>query len=82
MYTMILSKSKDVKQIRDIFNMIYTKVKQRGSNLDKQMSIGKKRRHPAPTEEPAPKKPAPTRKPARVAGVTWNKKFQGNGKYG
>ena len=72
MYTMILSKSKDVKRLRDIFNMIYTKVKQRGSNLDKQMSIGKKRKAPAPTEEPAPKKPAP-KKPARVAGVTWNK---------
>ena len=60
MYVMILSKSKDVKRLRDTFNMIYTRVKQRGSNLDKQMNIGKKRK----AEEPEPE---------RITGVTWNK---------
>ena len=43
MYVMILSKSPDVKPLRDRFNLIYTKVKKHKSKLEQQMTIGKKR---------------------------------------
>ena len=46
MYVMILSKSPDVKPLRDRFNLIYTKVKNHKSKLVQQMTIGKKRKTP------------------------------------
>lgn len=71
MYVMILSKSKDVKRLRDTFNMIYTRVKQRGSNLDKQMTTGKKRKA-TPAHVTGGKK-RKAEEPGRVKGVSWNK---------
>lgn len=58
MYVMILSKSPDVKALRDRFNLIYTKVKTRKSKFEQQMTIGKKRKASTP---------------AHVTGVSWNK---------
>ncbi len=51
MYVMILSKSPDVKPLRDRFNLVYTKVKNHKSKLEQQMIIGKKRKIILPKRE-------------------------------